>query len=94
MHPGIFDAQNNEPANCDSQDWAIGEGQTQYLGMQQPSEIKVPAFCPSQRMAQLGSGYSVVVVEVVVVVVEIVVIVVDVEVVEVVASVVVELGVV
>ena len=93
-HPGFSDAQNNEPANWDSQDWAIGEGQIQYLGVQQPSEIKVPGTCPSQRMAQLGSGYSVVVVEVVVVVVEIVVVVVDVKVVEMVASVVVELGVV
>ena len=92
IHPGKSDAQNNEPANWDSQDWAIGEGHIQYLGVQQPSEIKVPGTCPSQRMAQLGSGYSVVVVEVVVV--EIVVVVVDVKVVEVVASVVVELGVV
>ena len=68
MHPGFSDAQNNEPANWDSQDMAIEEGQTQYLGVQQPSEIKVPASCPLQRMAQLGSGYSVVVVEVTVVV--------------------------
>ena len=38
--------------------------------MQQPSETKVPGFCPSQRIAQLGSGsgYSVVIVEVTVVV--------------------------
>ena len=68
IHPGFSDAQNNEPANWDSQDWAIGEGQIQYLGVQQPSEIKVPGFCPSQRMAQSGSGYSVEAVEVEVVV--------------------------
>ena len=61
--------------------------------MQQPSEIKVPGSCPSQRMAQLGSGYSVVVVEVVVVEI-VVVVVVAVEVVDVVTSVVVVLGVV
>ena len=94
MHPGFSDAQNKEPANWISQDMDIGEGQTQYLGVQQPSEIKVPGTSPSQRMVQSGSGYSVVVVEVVVVVVEIVVVVVDVKVVEVVATVVVELGVV
>ena len=64
MHPGFSDAQNNEPANWDSQDWAIGEGQTQYLGVQQPSEIKVPGSSPSQRIAQSGSGYSVEAVEV------------------------------
>ena len=79
MHPGFSDAQNNEPANCDSQDWAIGEGHIQYLGVQQPSEIKVPGFCPSQRMAQLGSGYSVEAVEVTVgVEVSVVVVLVDV----------------
>ena len=92
MHPGFSDAQNNEPANWDSQDMTIGEGHIQYLGVQQPSEIKVPGTSPSQRMVQSGSGYSVVVVEVVVVVVEIVVAVVAVKVLEVVASVVVELG--
>ena len=64
MHPGFSDAQNKEPGNWDSQDRAIGEGHTQYLGVQQSSEIKVPGSCPSQRMAQLGSGYSVEAVEV------------------------------
>ena len=60
MHPAFCAAQNSDPAGA--QVITAVDGQTQYLGVQQPSEMNVPTSCPSQRNSQSGSGYSVVVV--------------------------------